>query len=151
MFFHGIDYKYLLYQYPVLSPRLTVLKQSESQKADRKHLIERFGFEPVHFLESSKLYPPAKCIASCFTFGDTIVTFKKLPLPILQLSAHEVGLKAAYLNDIDFIIIKQKKLVPNLKDLFPKKIIFIPNRFDFIEIIIKIKKWRRIKKTVEII
>lgn len=120
MYFHGINYEYLLYQYPVLSPRLTILRQNKQQHQDRKHLLEQFGFEPVHFLENSPSYRSTKCLESCFKFGDVVLVFDTLPMPMLQLSEHELGVPVADTRKAKYIFIKDFKYYSKLKKLFPK-------------------------------
>ncbi len=129
MFFHGITYEHLLYQYPILSPRLTILRQNNKQKMDRMHLIEKFGFEPVHFLESSRYYSKAKCIESCFLFGNVIFVYQTLPLPMLQLSFHEIGVPVIDVRKADYVITNNKKLIHHLMNLLENKPIIFTNKF----------------------
>ncbi len=143
MYFHGIYYHYLLYQYPVLSPRLTILRQNEKQRKDRKHLLERFGFEPVHFLESSNSYSKQECITSCFSFGNVIIAYKHLPLPMLQLSVHEVGVPVIDVRQADYIIVKQDKLIKDIRRICSNKPIFyLTNKHNMVSIR-KIARWKR--------
>ncbi|TCS83494.1 hypothetical protein [Tepidibacillus fermentans] len=125
MFFHGIDYQHLLIQFPVLSPRLTILQQNHSQKEDRKHLLEQFGFEPVHFLESSKTYSVKKCLNACFNFGNVIFAFSSLPQPLLQLSPHEVGVPVVDTRKAKAIFIQNRELINKIKRLYPQIPVFI--------------------------
>ncbi|GAA4704815.1 hypothetical protein [Brevibacillus fulvus] len=91
MFYHGINREYIYQAYPVLSPRKTAGNKNPEQLADRRHLLEQFGLEPIHLLEESPTYPRQRCIAECLAFGDTVIAFGELPLPIWQLSQHEIG------------------------------------------------------------
>lgn len=120
MFFHGIDLKYLLYQYPILSPKNTVGRKNKKQLADREHLIERFGFEPVHFLENNYDYPFSECIYSCFNFGSVVIGFKELPMPILKLSVHEYGVSEIDVRTAELIFVKDDGLKNDLRRIFPK-------------------------------
>lgn len=119
MFFHGMNYEYLLYQYPVLSPRLTILRQNNTQKLDRKHLLQRYGFEPVHFLESSPEYSVSECLEECFEFGDVVLVYNALPKPILQLSSHEVGVAVIDTREANYIAIRDKSSLTRLHKLYP--------------------------------
>ncbi|MGC5326536.1 hypothetical protein [Brevibacillus sp. SYSU BS000544] len=91
MFYHGINREYVYQQYPVLSPRRTVSHKNREQRSDRRHLIDQFGIEPIHLLQSSDDYPKATCIEECMEFGDLVLEFTALPDPVWQLSKHEVG------------------------------------------------------------
>ncbi|MFY0545381.1 hypothetical protein [Brevibacillus sp. H7] len=93
MFFHGINWEYVLQVYPILSPRRGVSRKRGDQLEDRQHLLERFGLEPVHLLEASHAYPAHRCLGECLAFGDTVFAFQNLPDPLWQLSSHEVGVK----------------------------------------------------------
>ena len=115
MFFHGIDYEYLLIQYPVLSPRLTVHRQNTIQKKDREHLLEQFGFEPVHFLESSSTYSVIECLHSCFSFGNVVFAFTSLPQPMIQLSNHEVGVPVVDTRQAKAIFVQNRQFIRKLK------------------------------------
>ncbi|MFV9511107.1 hypothetical protein [Tepidibacillus sp. LV47] len=127
MFFHGIDAEHLLIQYPILSPRLTIFRQNLVQKKDRKHLLEQFGFEPVHFLESSKTYSVKSCLNSCFAFGNVVFAFSSLPQPLLQLSSHEVGVPVVDTRKANAIFIQNRDLVNEMKRLYPNIPIIIVN------------------------
>jgi len=93
MFFHGINWEYVIREYPVLSPRRTVSQKKQEQLLDRIHLIQQFGIEPIHLLEAADGYPEERCIQECLAFGDTVFAFQTLPLPMWQLSRHEVGIE----------------------------------------------------------
>ena len=93
MFYHGINWEYVKREYPLLSPRRTVGQKRRDQLLDRLHLVQQFGLEPIHLLESGDAYPAEQCIQACFAFGDTVFAFAELPLPIWQLSSHEVGVE----------------------------------------------------------
>ena len=120
MFFHGIDYQYLLLQYPILSPRLTISHQNYKQQQDRKHLISQFGFEPVHFLESNKTYLAKQCLQSCFSFGNVVFAFSSLSQPLLQLSSHEVGVPVMDTRKANTIYLQDWRLGKGIKKLYPK-------------------------------
>lgn len=131
MFFHGIDYEYMLYQYPILSPRLSIMRQNKNQRLDRKHLLKKFGFEPVHFLESSKEFTIEQCLSSCFSFGNVVFAYDELGLPILQLSVNEVGVPVANLKKATLIFVQDKKLIKPLIKLFPSiPVLYIPNNIN---------------------
>lgn len=91
MFYHGINREYIYRQFPILSPRRSVSQKDKEQRLDRWHLIEKFGIEPIHLLESSEDYSKERCIQECLEFGDTVLEFSRMPDPIWQLSRHEVG------------------------------------------------------------
>jgi hypothetical protein len=93
MFYHGINWEHVRNVYPILSPRRGVSRKRGTQLADRCHLLEQFGLEPVHLLEASEEYSPLRCIRECFAFGDTVFAFDRLPQPLWQLSRHEVGVE----------------------------------------------------------
>nr|WP_245590539.1 hypothetical protein [Aneurinibacillus terranovensis] len=119
MFFHGIDYKYLTLHYPVLSPRQSRGKNKE-QLADRRHLIEKFGVEPVHLLEYIRgEYTLQDCLTSCFEFGDVVLAFRSLPLPFWQLSRHEIGVVVLDMRLARWIFTKKHAHIAKLKKLFP--------------------------------
>lgn len=119
MFFHGIDYEYAIKQHPILSPRMTVTnKKIEEQLADRRHLIEQFGFEPVHLLESGPNYTVLSCILSCLSFGDTVFAFRNIPLPRWQLSAHEVAVSCLDLRQCRWIVTRNRLTKPLLMQKF---------------------------------
>ncbi|OEF99984.1 hypothetical protein BHF71_06840 [Vulcanibacillus modesticaldus] len=146
MFFHGINYQHMLFQYPILSPRLTIKRQKMEQKKDRIHLVERFGFEPVHFLESSDTYSIQNCLESCFSFGNVVVVFKELPLPMLQLSKNEVGVPAIDLRLADYFVVETLKLMSDLRKIFPKTPIFYFNQLERISPFIQFKRIKLLKK-----
>jgi hypothetical protein len=127
MFFHGIDFFYLKEQYPILSPRQSVGSKSKEQLADRQHLIERFGIEPVHLLEYWRgEYEGRNCLKSCFHFGNTVLAFSSISLPFWQLSRYEIGVPVLDVRNVRWIFYKEKRIGEELKDLFPgKKIIFV--------------------------
>lgn len=125
MFFHGIKYEYLLYQYPVLSPRLIALRENQKQIEDRKHLIERFGFEPVHLLESSKFFPVRECLKTCFNYGNIVFMFNYLKTPVLQLSENEVGVPVIDVRKARILFIDQPNLIDKTKRIFKDKPIYL--------------------------
>ncbi|MBO8172398.1 MAG: hypothetical protein H0Z33_10945 [Bacillaceae bacterium] len=129
MFFHGINWEYVIKQYPVLSPRASVWEKDAKQMADRKHLIEQFGFEPVHLLESCPPdYPASRCIRECLHYGDPVFAFQILPLPFWQLSRHERGVPALDLRTCLYIVTNREVYIPEIKTVFPKKpVIFLRN------------------------
>lgn len=119
MFFHGIDCQFVVKQYPVLSPRCHTYDRTRVQQADRRHLIRRFGFEPVHLLESNPVdYPAGECIRECLRFGDTVFSFSELPLPIWQLSRHEVGVQMLDLTSCHLIYTVDRRNITTLRKLF---------------------------------
>jgi hypothetical protein len=91
-------------QYPVLSPRLTIRDdKTVDQRKDRIHLIERFGFEPVHLLRSQRNYPEGECLQACMSFGDTVFVFGHLYGSVWSLSEHEVAVRALSLHQAKLI------------------------------------------------
>lgn len=118
MYFHGIRFEYLSKQYPILSPRLTVHRKNKTQLNDRRHLLEQFGIEPVHLLQSGPDYTIVQCVQSCFEFGDTVFAFDQLPLPIWRLSHHEVGVRSLDLRDSVWIFTKDPVSFPQIKQRF---------------------------------
>lgn len=126
MFFHGIPYKYIQVHYPVISPRHNTEEMTEAQKADSRHLIERFGLEPVHLLAYKRaVYGLRDCLAACFSFGDIVFAFRSLPHPILQLSAHEVGVKELDLREARWIFLNGAEHYEKIQKQFPKIKVFI--------------------------
>ena len=150
MFCHGIDLKYLLVQYPILSPRLTIMRQNKIQHLDRKHLIEQFGFEPVHFLETSSSFTLNQCIQSCLEFGEVIFVFQQLPLPMLQLSPHEVGIPTIDTRTADYIFLKDSHLVFKLKRLYPRIPIFYSDKIHIMGKNEAVGVWRKSVPSVKI-
>lgn len=118
MYFHGIDYRFVELQYPVLSPRLTLRDKKPEQKEDRQHLFERFGLEPVHLLKSSKTYTVLECLRACFSFGDTVFAFHDLPLPTWKLSKHEFGVEAIDLRRALWVATANESVVASLRTHF---------------------------------
>lgn len=126
LFFHGIDFKYVINQYPVLSPRCSTNGKTSEQLADRRHLIEQFGFEPVHLLESSgKSYPPSTCVKECLHYGGTVFSFSYLPIPYWQLSLHEIGVQTLDLRTCHSIYTLEPRWIKEIKNHFPNKPIFL--------------------------
>ncbi|MFE4199072.1 hypothetical protein [Aneurinibacillus aneurinilyticus] len=126
MFFHGIPLPYLRLQYPVLSPRQSAGKKSREQLNDRTHLIERFGLEPVHLLEYRRNdYTLQDCLEACFRFGDVVFAFRHVPLPIWQLSRHEIGVPALSLNRTRWIFTMRTEYRTELQAMFPAVPIFL--------------------------
>ena len=150
MFCHGINYKHLLSQYPILSPRLTLMKQSKEQKLDRKHLIEQFGFEPVHFLETSTQYTFLHCLHACLEFGNVIFVYHQLPLPLLQLSPHEVGVPTIDTRKADYIFVKNSNLLKELKQLYPYIPIYYGDKIQHLDKNKTISVWRKSVPSVKI-
>lgn len=74
---------------------------------DRLHLLQQFGLEPVHLLESDESYPDERCIRECLAFGDTVFAFEQLSLPMWQLSRHEVGVEVLDLRTCSAIYTKR--------------------------------------------
>lgn len=126
MFFHGIPLPYLRLQYPVLSPRQSAGKKTREQLDDREHLIERFGLEPVHLLEYRRNdYTLQDCLEACFRFGDVVFAFRHVPLPIWQLSRHEIGVPALALNRTRWIFTMHAEYHADLQTMFPAVPIFL--------------------------
>lgn len=127
MFFHGIDLSHLKNHYPILSPRQSVSSKSVEQLADRKHLIEKFGLEPVHLLEYWRgEYEGRDCLKACFSFGNTVLAFSSIPLPFWQLSRFEIGVPILDIRRARWIFYKDQNIKEELSSLFPeKKIIFV--------------------------
>ncbi|MGD9677444.1 MAG: hypothetical protein AB7V16_03620 [Vulcanibacillus sp.] len=125
MFFHGIKYEYLLFQYPVLSPELILSRENKEQLKDRKHLIERFGFEPVHLLQASGSFPVRKCLETCFKYGNIVFMFNNLSTSYLQLSENEIGVREIDVRRAKLIFINQPNLIDNVKKLFTDKKIYL--------------------------
>lgn len=126
MFFHGIPLPYLRLQYPVLSPRQSAGKKTREQLDDREHLIERFGLEPVHLLEYRRNdYTLQDCLKACFRFGDVVFAFRHVPLPIWQLSRHEIGVPALALNRTRWIFTMHAEYNAELQTMFPAVPIFL--------------------------
>lgn len=125
MFFHGIDLKYLEKGFPFLYPESSVSTKDEKQLEDRKHLIERFGFEPVHLLESSESYTLRHCVIECLKFGEVILAFVKLSEPLIQLSEHEIGVSYLDTRWCRYIFTR-RELSRDIRDLgFKQPIIYV--------------------------
>lgn len=104
MFFHGIPAQYVpddLY----LSPRRTILNKGREQLQDRRGLIRRFGFEPVHLFESSPDFPVSDCVRNCLRYGNVIFLFRSLPLPFWQISHHEIGVQSLDLKEAKAVLL----------------------------------------------
>lgn len=128
MFFHGIRCEFLEKQFPVLSSRRSLSEKTEEQKADRKHLLDRFGIEPVHLLEADdQSYSVRRCIRECSKFGNVVLAFDTLPLPLWQLSRHEVGVPALDVRECCWLAAEGNETAVRVKRLFPRKrIVHIP-------------------------
>jgi len=125
MFFHGIDFKYLEKEYPFIYPDFSVTSKKPKQLEDRRHLLERFGFEPVHLLESSKTYSMKHCIKECLNFGNVILAYGKLKEPLLQLSEHEIGVTYLDTRRCRYIF-TTKEIAKDVRDLgFKQPIIYV--------------------------
>ncbi|MGG1249750.1 hypothetical protein ABE205_18255 [Brevibacillus agri] len=107
MFYHGIKWEYVTREFPLLSPRRIAGKHGKEQCMDRLHLLQQFGLEPVHLLESDESYPDERCIRECLAFGDTVFAFEQLSLPMWQLSRHEVGVEVLDLRTCSAIYTKR--------------------------------------------
>lgn len=117
MFYHGIDWVYVRKEYPLLSPRRNVSRKHAEQLADRMHLLEQFGIEPVHLLEDGPDYPAERCIAECLAFGDTVFAFDNISHPYWQLSCHEIGVEVLDLRTCRRIFTRNPRAQTG--DLFP--------------------------------
>ena len=119
MFYHGIKVEYVYKDYPILSSRRSVSSKDERQLLDRKHLLDQFGIEPIHLLESSADYSRERCLTECLAFGDVVFEFDTLEDPIWQLSAHEIGVPILPLSNANSIYVldydkRMKELFPNI-------------------------------------
>lgn len=123
MFFHGIDYMYLKKQYPFLNPDSNISSKKSKQLKDRQHLVERFGYEPVHLLESTEKYPVKTCIKECLSFGEIVLAFGQVTEPLLQLSEHEIGVSYLDVRSCRYIF-SRKKLHQEIRNLGFKQPIF---------------------------
>lgn len=93
---------------------------------DRTHLMERFGIEPVHLLEYRRReYTLHDCLQACFGFGDVVLAFRYLPLPMWQLSRHEVGVAALALDRVRWLFVTRNDYVAELRELFPGRPVFV--------------------------
>lgn len=115
MFFHGIDLKYLKKQYPFLYPEANTSSKNKTQLKDRKHLVERFGLEPVHLLESSKSYPMKRCVLECLSFGEVVFAFREINDFFIQLSLHEIGVPFLDVRKCNIIFVKSDHLIQDLR------------------------------------
>lgn len=112
MYFHGIDLKYLKQKFPYLYPESHVSAKNPEQLADRARLIEQFGFEPVHLLESSPDYSIRQCINACFRFGDIALAFSDISEPLIQLSEHEIGVPFIDARECRYIVTRRTNPEP---------------------------------------
>ncbi|HJV44433.1 MAG TPA: hypothetical protein VJ824_01775 [Bacillota bacterium] len=134
MFFHGIDLKYLWKQYPCLFPDAHASTKTKSQIEDREHLIQKFGFEPVHLLESNKDFPTMKCLKECFSFGEIIFAFHYLKGPIWQISSHEIAVPYLDVRKCKFIFVRSRNHREQVERIFCNKNIFqIKNKVLLVE------------------
>ncbi|WPS89032.1 hypothetical protein SMD22_08765 [Brevibacillus halotolerans] len=117
MFYHGIHDKYVIEHYPILSPRRTAPYKHGKDLADRMHLIEQFGLEPIHLLEESREYSQDICLRECCRFGNMVFSFQSLPTPAWQLSKHEIGVPILDLRKTVAIYATQEH--ESIKNLFP--------------------------------
>ncbi|OEF98268.1 hypothetical protein [Desulfuribacillus alkaliarsenatis] len=121
MYFHGIKAEYLQFHFPIINPVHSEHRRSSMQLTDGQKLKERFGFEPVHLLQSSDALSKRSCIKQCSRFGDTVFVFENISLPILYLSKHERGVAVLDLRDAIYCYTTKmmnanliKKYLPNL-------------------------------------
>jgi hypothetical protein len=129
LFFHGIDFEHFIHQFPYLYPNAQFSNKSRVQLQDRKHLLHRFGLEPVHLLESSREYPIRKCLQECFAFGNLVLGLKSIPQPYWQISRHELGVTFLDVRLAAFYFIRQREHREQLEYLLPNKrvrILLIP-------------------------
>lgn len=103
MFVHGIPFRYVPHHYPILTASHISQSRSHDQLKDAQHLIDQFGFEPVHFLRVQSHYSLRHCFEACFQYGDTLFVFNSLPFPRIQLSPHEWGVYQVDLRDAFFV------------------------------------------------
>lgn len=122
MFYHGINWEYVLQQYPVLSARRTVSDKGPEQRNDRKHLLERIGMEPVHLLEERESFGKETCIEECLRYGDTVFAFEKLPGPLWQLSPQEVAVPVLDLRLARIVYVTDERA--EVSRLFPRASFF---------------------------
>ena len=125
MFFHGIDLKYLLKQYPILYPDGNVSTKRKEQLNDRNHLIQKFGFEPIHLLESNDQYSMKKCLKECIHFGEVVFAFKKLDSPIWQISLHEIAVPVLDVRTCHCIFTRKREVMEEIGKMFPDKPLFL--------------------------
>jgi hypothetical protein len=125
MFFHGINFEYLVQQYPYFNPDSQMNHKNKTQLADRKHLIEQFGFEPIHLLESSPSYSVTTCLRECFQFGNVVLAFSKLKLPFWQISFHEIAIGGLDVKKCRYIFVQKSSLKEKLIQFFPDKLIIV--------------------------
>ncbi|MBP1930364.1 hypothetical protein [Ammoniphilus resinae] len=124
VFFHGIDLNYLLKQYPILYPDRNLSTKRQEQLNDRNHLIQKFGFEPIHLLESSDQYSMIRCLKECIQFGELVFAFKRLHSPIWQISLHEIAVPVLDVRNCHFIFFQKKELKKEIVKRFPDKPLF---------------------------
>lgn len=122
LFVHGIPFYYIPWHFPILQSIYPASSLSREQVSDAKHLIEQFGFEPVHFLRTSANYPLSICMEECFRFGDTLLLFNTLPFPRLQLSAHEWAVREADIRQVYAVISRH----PRARQWFQKHLPDLP-------------------------
>lgn len=103
VFVHGIPFRFVARHYPVISAKHAFIDRTQEQRKDAQRFIDRFGFEPVHFLRSSRHYPLSTCMKECFRFGDTLLIFNTLPYPRLQLSPNEWGVREVDMRRASFV------------------------------------------------
>lgn len=123
LFYHGIHEKYVIEHYPILSPRRTAPYKHGKDLADRMHLIEQFGLEPIHLLEESKEYSQDTCLRECRRFGNVVFSFRSLPTPVWQLSKHEIAVPILDLRKTVAIYATQEH--ESIRSLFPSFPYFI--------------------------
>ncbi|TPG85692.1 hypothetical protein EEL32_14755 [Brevibacillus laterosporus] len=117
MFYHGIHDKYVVSHYPILSPRRTAPYKHGKDLSDRMHLIEQFGIEPIHLLEESCDYSQDICLRECRRFGNVVFSFQTLPIPLWQLSKHEIAVPILDLRETVAIYATEEH--ETIRRLFP--------------------------------
>lgn len=126
MFFHGIDLKFLKKQYPFLYPEANISSKNLTQLKDRKHLVERFGLEPVHMLESATSYSTKECVQECLSFGEIVFGFRVVTEPFFQLSMHEIGVPFLDVRRCNILFVKSVSLIQELRNMeFGQPIILV--------------------------
>lgn len=126
MYYHGIDAEHLQFHYPIINPRRSETNKTQNQLIDGNKLKMRFGFEPVHLLTCTESLTMKDCLQTCSRFGDTVLVFKNIDLPMLYLSRNERGVLLLDMREAEYCYVMNLRSATIISSLLPN----LPIRID---------------------